>query len=75
MSTCIMFMTLCERLQAVELVSPSAVEAVLLMPVDMNSVTTNDCRQLVRRVAAVLAYCDLTGHHVSFVYCRARENM
>jgi len=39
-----MFMIPCERLQAVELVSPSAVEAVVVD--DMNSVTTNDCRQL-----------------------------
>jgi len=29
-STCLMFMTPCERLQAVELVSPSAVEAVIV---------------------------------------------
>jgi len=30
MSTCVMLMTLCERLQAVQLVSPSAVSAIVV---------------------------------------------
>jgi len=29
------------------------------MPADMNSVTTNDCRQLEYRVAAMMACCNL----------------
>jgi len=31
----------------------------VVVPLDMNSVTTNDYRQLECRVAAVVAYCDL----------------
>jgi len=54
-----MFMTLYERLQAVQLVSLSAVEAVVVDACYMNLVTTNDCGQLECRVAVVTAYCDL----------------
>jgi len=49
-----MFMTLSEQLQAVQLVSPSAVKAA----VDAcwhEFVSTSNCRQLVCRVAAVLS--------------------
>jgi len=47
------FMIPCKRLQAVQLVSRSAVEAVVVNACYINSVTTNDCRQLECRVAVV----------------------
>jgi len=40
------------------------------MPVDTNSVTTNDCRQLECRVAAVTAYCDLERRMYWIAPCR-----